>query len=62
MLTEEQIQRLITLAQAYAQKVNLDANAYISGLLNTDTIGQADPKVIVDNLIRYHEEWLRKAS
>ena len=62
MLTEEQIQRLIALAQAYAQKANLDANAYISGLLNTDTIGQTDPKVIVDNLIKYHEEWLKKAS
>jgi len=62
MLTEEHLQRLIALAYQYARKKNLDVNEYISGLMNTKDIGQVDPKVIVDNLIKYHEEWLRKGS
>ena len=60
ILTEERINYLVTLATKYAISRNLDVNCYLDGLLNPDTVGDADAKILVDNLIKYHKEWLAK--
>jgi hypothetical protein len=60
MLTEERVMELVTLANKYAIAHNLEPEIYIENLLNPNTIGNADAKVVVDCLIKYHKEWLAK--
>jgi hypothetical protein len=61
MLTEQRVMDLVTIATEYAEKHNLIVNEYLQAMLNPDTIGNADAKVIVETLIRYHKEWLTKS-
>jgi len=62
MLTEERLEYLARLAIAYAEKIKLDVDEYVAALFNTDNLGDANELNIVETLIKYHEEWLKKAS
>lgn len=61
LLTEHRIETLINLAVEYATASNLVPEAYVSGLINPDAIGNADAGQVVETLIKYHKEWLRKS-
>lgn len=61
MITEERLEYLARLAIAYAEKIKLDVDEYIAALFNTDNLSDANEFVVVETLIRYHEEWLKKA-
>ena len=61
LLTEERVTELITIASQYAILRNLDVEYYLEGMLNTNTIGDADARIIVENLIKYHKDWIQKS-
>jgi hypothetical protein len=61
LLTEERVTELITIATQYAILRNLDVEYYLEGMLNIDTIGDADAQIIVENLIKYHKDWIQKS-
>jgi hypothetical protein len=61
LLTEERVTELITIATQYAILRNLDVECYLEGMLNIDTIGDADAQIIVGNLIKYHKDWIQKS-
>jgi len=60
LLTEERVTELVTIATKYAISRNLDVDCYLEAMLNPTTIGDADAKIVVDNLIKYHKEWMQK--
>lgn len=60
LLTEEKVCQLIDLAREYADSHNLVADEYINGLINPDTIGDADSGQVIETLIKYHLDWLKK--
>ena len=60
LLTEERVTELVTIATKYAISRNLDVDCYLEAMLNPATIGDVDAKIIVDNLIKYHKEWMQK--
>jgi hypothetical protein len=62
ILTEENIIELVELASKYAQQKNLDVKIYVTSMLNPDTIGNADAKVVVDCLLKYHKELLKTSN
>ena len=62
MLTEERLEYLARLAMAYAEKIKLDVDEYVAALFNTDNLRETNELIIVETLIKYHEEWLKKAS
>ena len=62
LLTEDRVNTLIDLATNYAKISNLDPDFYIAGLINPNTIGDSDAGQVVETLIKYHKEWLRKSS
>ena len=61
LLTEERVTDLVTLATKYAISRNLDVDCYLEAMLNPDNMGTADAKIVVENLIKYHKEWLQKS-
>jgi len=60
LLTEQNVNELVTLAEQYAISRNLDVNCYLAGLLDPETLGNSDAVGIVQTLSRYHKEWLAK--
>lgn len=60
VLTEDHVTELVTIATRYANSRGLDVNCYLDGLLNPDTIGDADAWFVVETLIKYHKDWLAK--
>jgi alpha-galactosidase/6-phospho-beta-glucosidase family protein len=61
LLTEERVTELVTLATKYAISRNLDVDCYLEAMLNPDNMGNSDAKIVVENLIKYHKEWLQKS-
>jgi hypothetical protein len=61
LLTEERVTDLVTLATKYAISHNLDVDCYLEAMLNPDNMGNSDAKIVVENLIKYHKEWLQKS-
>lgn len=61
-LTEDRVLTLIDMATKHAVSSNLDVSEYVSALINPNTIGSADAGQVVETLIKYHEEWLRKSK
>lgn len=62
LLTEDRVETLIDLAVEYATASNLVPEAYVAGLINPDTIADSDAGQVVETLIKYHKEWLRKST
>jgi hypothetical protein len=60
LLTEDRVMELVTLATEYANSRNLDVNCYVEAMLDPSNIGDSDAGQIVENLIKYHKEWLAK--
>lgn len=62
VLTEEKVNMLIDMATRHAISSNLDVKEYVTALINPDSIGHADAGRVVETLIKYHEEWLKKSK
>jgi len=60
LLTEDHVMELVTLATKYANSRNLDVDCYLTAMLNPDNLGDSDAYVVVQNLIKYHKEWMIK--
>jgi hypothetical protein len=62
LLTESSLDHLVDLAARYARSKNLDAECYITSMIDP-MIRDAevlDLRQMVATLTRYHEEWLAK--
>jgi hypothetical protein len=61
LLTEDRVMELVTIATKYAISRNLVVDCYLEAMLNPDNMGTVDAKIVVENLIKYHKEWLQKS-
>ena len=58
LITDKMVNELVGLAEKYAKSANLIPREYLLGIFDGMTGDNLFPQV--ENLIRYHKEWLQK--